>query len=297
VNRTIDVLDVQTHLRVLVQDADLLGRGKPFEVVEDGSIQELGLPQGAERHASISGAGGEDRDGVAVTGADGVMRSLNDVRVFAECLEDTAVELTAAEGREPIFDRLARQVVSKGDAVVVVHQQTRTDALVDRAQIDIGNRRDDVRCALTSEDRGGVQRVTGATRESSSSTQDRVAHRCRQLVVGGGNDLGDEERIALGPCVDGGGIERRTDREQRDSARAEWRQRETRDGWTDERAPCPPEGVVLREVVAVRRDDEAGKDIEPTSDEAQEVECRFVGPLKVLEHDDHRVRRRSEIGQ
>jgi hypothetical protein len=122
--------------------------------------------------------------------------------------------------RRGVLDRESSKLVAERHSAVFFHEHPRGEALVERGQ--------GIRCGLFEErelgmrrrDRDGVEQRARCGGEPRSAGEHGVAHRVGDLLSGG-EHLGDEERIAAGPLVQGGAVDTVRLRDTRNPARGE----------------------------------------------------------------------------
>jgi hypothetical protein len=181
-------------------------------------------------------------------------------------------------------DGKAGQLVAEAEQVAVIDEDRRSNRLVDRPVRDPERPQ---QCAFhaTRLERSELEKVACFCREASGAREDRVAHGQRDGCRGGGEHLGDVERIAPGDavqltridvvpvsqlphCVGGEGLDGPA--------------LQVRRGQVTEHATERMRRVDL--VGSQRAQDQRRRVGDAPSDEAQEVERRLVGPVQIL-HD------------
>ncbi len=124
----------------------------------------------------------------------------------------------------------------------------------------------------------------------------RIAHRRRDFVGTGRQDLGNEERVAAGRAVQLLSVDAVRLRQRRDRVARQACEIDALDALRAcKLAKHDPKGMaVLEFVVAIGGHDERAEPVKPTAQQPEHVERGLVGPLQVLEH-QHRRRRAFDI--
>ena len=194
-------------------------------------------------------------------------------------------------------DRLAREFVPKRHRRAVPRQRPGRQAGLERRIPRAGDGGEQQCIEARSEDGGEVEHLPRGRVEARGARQDRVAQRLRQSRSGGEN-LGDEERVAGGPLVEIGRVE--------PAVRGEYsyrrgRQRQERQSTARRRAreiaEHTPQRVTRPDlVVAIGGEHQAARSIETPTEIAQQIERRVVGPVHVFE-DQHHGRGSERVAQ
>ncbi len=211
--------------------------------------------------------------------------------VVAERDERRLVQARPRRRGEACLDRLPGDLVAEGEStgVGVRHQQAGADALVDGRDVPPGHLLDEGERGTGAEHRGRPEDVTRLVGDPGGSRQHGVTDRVRRLGGPRGQHLGDEEGVAARPVVQrrgvdlrpGGGDEGRDGlRRQRGKVHA---QGAGHRGQVSEHGGEPVVRADL--VVAEGRHREQGEPVEPSSEEAHQLQRRLVGPVQVLEHE------------
>ena len=294
--RLVDQLDAQADGGAGLEEAPPVRIGR--EAVVDGlPVEERGLAPGPEGDAGVGRLGRQVDHRRRVAGADRVMGALDDVAVLAECFEGAGVELASPQRGHRLFDGLAGEVVAEGLHPAVVDEQPGVDAVVEGRGVAVGDGLDQGHLGMAAEHSGGVEGVARGARQGRGPGEDDVAHRHGEGAGLDGDRLDEEERVAAGGVVQGHRVDRPVAHQAAHRVHRERRDVDAGDVRAHERADGAPDGVVGGEVVAVRRQDEAGERIEPTGDEPEQVEGGLVGPLEVFEHHHGGVRGRGQLGE
>ena len=127
--------------------------------------------------------------------------------------------------------------------------------------------------------------------------EDDVAHRDGERAGFGVERLDEEEGVAARGGVEPGRVEEAVADQRANGVDRERGHLDPGHAGTGEGADGATDRVVVRHVVAVGGEDEAGERVEATGDESEEVEGGLVGPLQVFEHEHGGGRRRGQLGE
>ena len=219
-------------------------------------------------------------------------------------LRDAAMQRRALGGQQVRVDGLAHERVTEVQAVVVGHEHVRADGLAQRTQqlalIGPEDRGEQRVVGAAADDGQRSQRLLGDRRQRVDAHEQRVAQAVGQLVAGAGamgrEQLLGEERVALRAREDLVG-ERRAGRRVEDPGELAHQLRARQPSELD--ALHAPVARDLRElglqrvaamqfVRAVCRDDRHALVAGVRDDVAHEVERRGIGPVQVLDDEQHR---------
>jgi hypothetical protein len=130
---------------------------------------------------------------------------------------------------------------------------------------------------------------TSGGREAGRPGEYGIADAVRNFLVGDGEDLGEEERVPAGAATQLQRIQHGYRGQASDSVLGERGEGDpTNDVAGREITENALERVLGADlVIAVRRDEENAAFPDPAAEELQEVQRRVVGPMHVLEHEDH----------
>jgi hypothetical protein len=219
------------------------------------------------------------------------------------------VRLLALAGQQRRVDRLGEQRVAEAEAArrLVGDEHAVLDRLAQRsAQLGLGERRRGAQQRVAHIAPGGRRQPQHALRrgvEPRRARQQQVAQAARQLarvVARGGQQLLGEERVALGARDDRVGQRRRRRAFAPGEQRGQLVARERAELHHERRAGSPHAvgeaahalgrcGVVG----ATGREQQHAPLVEVVREVDDEIERRRVGPVQVLEHEQHRRRRRG----
>ena len=194
-------------------------------------------------------------------------------------------------GRELGLDRDAREVVPEGHARPGRAEDAARQALLQVLDGIAGERLQQRQLDRPGHDRRGVEHAARRCAQRRDAREHRVADRRRQLDGARRERLGDEERVAGGAPVQRAGVDavRRGQLGHR-AGRQGHEPHAVGDVAAQEIAERDAQRVRRLElVVAVARDQQRRHARDPPRQQAQHVERRLVGPVRVLEHDDRRV--------
>lgn len=104
------------------------------------------------------------------------------------------------------MDRVPDQGVAEGEAGFGRAEQAAREALLDLIEHGASDGLEQVRVDLRADDRRHVEHAPGLGGEAGGAGQDSIAHRGRNRFVPGGEDFGEEERVAPSQPVQFGGI-------------------------------------------------------------------------------------------
>ena len=142
--------------------------------------------------------------------------------------------------------------------------------------------------------RSTAARVGGASRCTRASTASRTAS--GSAAVGGGEHLGDEERVAARDAVHPGRVEvRRRPRHQRRHGGGDRRVRRSRCTPGPTNAPSVRRRGCVRLVVAVGQHEQARQARDAAREHPQDVQGRVVGPVHVFDDQDGRPARVGQL--
>ena len=110
-------------------------------------------------------------------------------------------------GGKRLEDRVACQLVAKGEAIAVDAEHARRDAVSEARGIAPRDLREEPHLAVSADDSGGIERRPARLRETGRPGQDGVPNRRRDRVRSAGQGLGREERVAGGPAMKLDGVE------------------------------------------------------------------------------------------
>ena len=108
--------------------------------------------------------------------------------------------------RDGSQDRLAGQLMTEGEPIASGPQQAPSDALIHFVEDRTGNSEQELRLERGADHRGEIEDRPRLGREPGRTGEDGVADRGRDCLILSGEDLGQEERIAPGESVQGGGV-------------------------------------------------------------------------------------------
>ena len=142
---------------------------------------------------------------------------------------------------------------------------------------------------------GQFEHVAGLGRQGGRTRQHRLAHRRRQGLRVGGEQLGDEERVAVRQAVQAAGAAAGASRQFGDGAARKRCQRHAGAGPRGQAAEHAEQRVVAAEsLVAVAEHEQRARALDAPADIAQQIERGAIGPLHIV---DHEHGRRAAIAQ
>jgi hypothetical protein len=222
---------------------------------------------------------------------------------LAERLGDSCVQLLALAWEELASSGLAHQRVAEavGASVGLGNEQPLPDRLAEGRQEaslgQLGDRREELVIDAAADGRGRADDLLGGRIESCEMADEDVAQRGRDRVVvlGGGQQLLGDERVAIRPGEDPlGHVALRRGAQDVGQELAQVARPEAREvdplypaGAADPRQPGPQPLVALGLVVAEGGDDERALVAQVAHHEGEEVEGRGVGPVHVLDDPYH----------
>ena len=185
---------------------------------------------------------------------------------------------------------LPSQLVAERQPVRRAHEHPPLDALGDRIGVRREHGFEQPALDRPGHDRRDVENVAGGRRQSDRPRQDRVTHGCGNAVAAGGEDLGDEERVAARARVQTACRPLRALRQLGDGLLAS-AGRAARGASIDSagrRARAAADAAARS-----RRRDTSGRGGSDPVDAApqvlERVQRRLVGPVDVLEHHQRRL--------
>ena len=254
-----------------------------------------GLAVGADRCGVLPGSGSEGGDHGGVAGRDRVVHETGEVRGGrAPGLQEgerTAVQLGPRRRAEGGLDDEAGQLVAEREPVGTGDEQPVGDTVVDgpgvRARQHAQQRRLDPR-------RDDRRRIEGGPRRGGQARrppEDGVAHGGGDRRRGRGEDLGHEEGVARRDSVHRGRVDMPPPGQLGDRVDRQRVQHHAAGGAVGgqvaEHGPQRVRGTDL--VVAVGEHDHDRVIADAPRQEPHEIQRRLVGPVDVLEDDDHRA--------
>ena len=264
-----------------------------------------GLVGSADGARLVAGPHGRGQGGDQVEGEPGMAGELGRRtrrRTAAQGLGVRRVQPYPLAGQQVVVDRLAEQGVPKGVAPLVGDQDVGLDgapeAGVERGAVEVGRRGKHVVGDPAPGDARGPRHLAGGLVEPVEAHEQHVGQLGWDPAARSGrrpDELLDEERVALGPVddvVDLLGTQLRRVQlgdEGADVGRLQWLELEA----LDAAEPGPlrdlgAERVAAVQVVgAVRRDHRYRAVERPGEQEAEHVAGRMVGPVRVLDDQQH----------
>ena len=191
------------------------------------------------------------------------------------------------------LDREPRELVAERDRVVFVAEDPRGQALVELRERAAGKDLQQRQLDPLRDDSDGVEQRTSIRPETGSAGEHRVADRGRNIRHPRRQRLRDEERVArrlavqlfwvdaVRRCELADGVE--GERGELDAAHPRGR-RELADNDSERMRP-------VELIVPIGGDHQCLDRLDPATEQPQDVERRFVGPVDVLEDNDRRLLR------
>ena len=247
---------------------------------------------GTERLRTPCGAWRVLEHCIRITGELRVVRTDGgvDTSGVEQSAEDRVMKTGAPRRRDRGIDDLPSELVSEREGVAVVDEEARVharlDALLTLAQ-SLAQHRD--RSSI-GEKRGRVEHFAGLGVESTRPCEHRFVHR-RQCAGLGSEELVDDERHSRTETVELAGVPPRLRSEVTDCTLTERSESEPpQRGSSREIAEHAAQRMVASDLVPVRHDQQAPREIQPATCERDEVERRRVCPLEIVDDgDDGRV--------
>ena len=158
---------------------------------------------------------------------------------------------------------------------------------------------------LRRRDAGQLDHVARLGRQRRDARQDRFAHRRRQRLGVAGQQLGDEERVALRHLVEAARAAAGTPRHLGDAGARQRRQRHADAAARRQPREHAQQRVIAAErVVAIAQDEQRARAFDAPAQVAQQIERRAIGPLRIVDHQDgglgriaqHREHAREHLG-
>ena len=248
VDRLAEAVGVVELPPVVVEHAGALARFEPVDVRQQRlEVRErLTVGPGLGR---LAGGGGADRDDrVGVAGLDRVVHQPCAVRrlLAAQGRDHRRVELLAADRRQALLDRAARELVAEGDAVGAHLEHAGALGLGERLEAASEQGDHEVQPYVGGHHRQLVERLAARGPEPADAGEHRLHHADRHHLAGRGEHLGHEERVAAGDAVDGGRVGAGPGREERHRVARQRPQRQA----VERSAGEHPEEALVGHVVA-----------------------------------------------
>ena len=250
-----------------------------------------GLAMGADRGRALGGQRRVLEDGPAVAGSLGVVGQAGGIRARAAVREEPQrppVQVDRALRRQRFLDRRPRDLVAEPHGAPGGLQHPRRQTLVERPDLVARDGLEQRDLRLGGDDRDGFEQRSTLRIQTREARQDGVAHGLGNLLAGR-EHLADEKRVAVGAPVEGLRVEFRVRGQPFDSTGGERfdslpRDRPRRRQLAD-RKPQRVHAVEL--VLAVGDHHERAQLRDPPAGVAEEVKRRPVGPVQILENQDH----------
>ncbi len=207
-----------------------------------------------------------------------------------ECTQSLFVERRLPIRGDRLRDGAAHELVTEADTACLRREQPRHEALVEVSEGIAGDRLEQPELGRRRNNGGGLEDVSRGGGESSGARKDGVADRVRDLIPFRRERLDHEERIAAGLPIELHRIDRMRCCELLDRLRRERHQSDARDVPTRrELADHDAKGMRgLELVVSIGCYDQNRRSVDPPREQPDDVQCRLVRPVQVLEGEDRR---------
>ena len=197
------------------------------------------------------------------------------------------MERPAAVRRKRALDGEPGELVAEGHAVAVATNDAGLETGVQVLELLGHDRFQEPQLGAERHDRDRVEQPSRRLGEQRGPGEDGVPDRLRQLAASRRQDLGHVERVPPRQPVDRLGVRAGRLRELTHGVERERRHREADTPLAVASSPeDDPQRMVARHlVVAVGREHERTRPLDPAAEDAEDVERGRVGPVDVLQHD------------
>jgi hypothetical protein len=258
----------------------------------------------------LSGRDGKLQDGVPIPGCLGMVRQQRQLPLggqrlppepsssgggsLTQGIQDSGVQ-HAAPGRSDCRQNgVARQIMTKGKAIIGPAQQAAGDARIDLLEHRTGDALQEIKIDRRADHRRHVEHRPRLWREPRRAGQDRIADRGRHPLILGRQYFGQEKRVAPGQAIQDGRVSPAPLCQLTDGHFRKRTQAHAVDGRRCRQiAKDRAQGVIAANfVVAVGNEVQVSEVANPPAKKAEDFERGAIGPVGILtdEHDGFRAR-------
>ncbi len=261
-----------------------------------GAQMADGFTMGAQRRGTLGGHRCEAQHRGAVAGVVGVMDQAGDrdlaVALLQEHRQRAGMKVLALGQRHAVLDRTPRDFVPEAQRTIAMGDHSDIQAFLHDLAAGADHAVDQPALGVSGHDGNQVRHPARLAGQPCQARNHRIAHRRRHLVLRCGEDFGDEERIAAGHLVQAGRRSAGRRGQQTDRIFAQRLQPDAAERCRRQVADDRAQRMLVGHLVVAIADHQHHREPgQATAEELDQVECRFVRPVCIL--DDHHRRRRQ----